>query len=526
MKHIFLYGPPAVGKSTLSRLLANKLNRPHYDLDEEIIKTTGLSIADIFNQQGEAAFRKIEHQRLATLLLDSVKSASVISLGGGALINPNTRALAEQNGQIVLLTASTESLIKRAQKNKNARPLLSENLTEKLIDLIKARTEHYQSFSLQIDTTAKSNTKVLKEVQRKLGIFRVSGMGSAYDVVIQNNSLINLGELIKERSLRGPIVLISDENVAPLYAQIVLDSLIKAGFTANLHSIPAGENHKNLATVASLWDFFLARGLERKSTVVALGGGVVSDLVGFAAATYLRGINWVCIPTTLLAMADAAIGGKTGFDLPQGKNLIGAFHPPTFILADPSTLNSLPTRELRAGLAEVIKSAVIADKDLFNLLQAEIEISSVEQFSTDFLKEIITRAAAVKINIIEQDPYEKSLRAALNFGHTLGHAIEVASGFSLLHGEAISIGMVLASEMAERLGVARPGFSHSLNELFIKFGLPTKIPPEIQPAEVIRLTGVDKKKSAGVIKFVLPVKVGLVKTGVDIPNWQSLIFGE
>ena len=210
----------------------------------------------------------------------------------------------------------------------------------------------------------------------------------------------------------------------------------------------------------------MAAGLDRKSTFLALGGGVVSDLTGFAAATFMRGCNWAVLPTTLLSMADASIGGKTGFDLPEGKNLAGAFYPPCFVLADPRVLSTLPQRELRGGLAEVLKHGVIADPTLFELCaQGEVAVMQA-------LPLVVKRAVSVKVNVIEQDPYEHSIRAALNFGHTVGHAVELASAYSLQHGEAVAIGMAVETRLAEKLGIAPQGLAEQISTVLRDLGCP------------------------------------------------------
>jgi 3-dehydroquinate synthetase len=240
---------------------------------------------------------------------------------------------------------------------------------------------------------------------------------------------------------------------------------------------------------------------------------VISDLTGFAASTFMRGINWVAVPTTLLAMVDASLGGKTGFDLPEGKNLIGSFYPPKLVLADPQALISLPETELVSGLAEVVKHGIIADPQLFDLCTRGLD------WIKGNLQEIVKRAMAVKIRVIEEDPYEKSSRAALNLGHTVGHAVELVSGFRLRHGEAISIGMVAEAKLAERLTVAGKGFSDAITKPLSGLGLPIHIPKELPREELIRVMRLDKKKSNGVIRFALPVEIGKVDL-VDVADLE------
>lgn len=255
-----------------------------------------------------------------------------------------------------------------------------------------------------------------------------------------------------------------------------------------------------MGTVSHLWASFLQIGVERGSTVVALGGGVVGDLTGFAAATFLRGVPWVNVPTSLLAMVDAGLGGKTGADLPQGKNLIGAFHAPRLVLVDPETLHTLPNDEMRNGMAEVIKHGVIGDPALF----AQARQGTLPD---------VASSMAVKVRLICQDPFERGPRAALNLGHTIGHAIEQASGFQLKHGEAVAIGMVAEARLSERLGLAAPGLAEEIAACLQAWSLPTEVPSDLPPEKWQKIIFFDKKKQGGVVHFTLPIRIGEVRTG-------------
>jgi 3-dehydroquinate synthase len=304
-------------------------------------------------------------------------------------------------------------------------------------------------------------------------------------------------------------MVVTDNNVAKFHAESVMASLRKAGFSPNLLVVPAGEAHKNLETVQTLWHGFLEHGLDRKSTLLALGGGVIGDMTGFAASTYMRGIDWVCLPTTLLSIVDASLGGKTGVDLPEGKNLIGSFYPPKLILADPQALKTLPEVEFISGLAEVVKHGVISDPQLFDLCARGLDCIK------DDLEQIVKRAMSVKIKIIEEDPFEKGFRAALNLGHTVGHAVELVSRFQLRHGEAVGIGMVAEAKLSERLSIAHKDLSDQISRVFTGLRLPTQIPEGLPREEIIRAMRVDKKKQAKAIRFALPIEIGRVEL-VDV----------
>jgi 3-dehydroquinate synthase len=380
-----------------------------------------------------------------------------------------------------------------------------------LRSLLREREAHYASFPLHVDANQELQ-QVLPQIEMLLGRHRLRAMGAPYDVLVREGGLGHVGEMLAARGCNGPVLLVSDEHVVPLYAEHVLASLKLAGYAVELTVIASGEEHKTVDTVMSLWRAALQAGLDRKSTFLSLGGGVVSDLTGFAAATFMRGCSWAALPTTLLSMADASIGGKTGFDLPEGKNLAGAFFPPRLVLADPQVLDTLPQRELRGGMAEVLKHGVIADPVLFNLC-AQGEAGLAEN-----LPEVVRRAVAVKVQVIEQDPYEHGIRAALNFGHTVGHAVELVSAYSLQHGEAVAIGMAAETKLAEKLGMAQAGLVQHITDALIGLGLPVDIPAGFNQQELVNAMRMDKKKAGGVVRFALPVKIGEVQPGVEVDD--------
>jgi len=335
-------------------------------------------------------------------------------------------------------------------------------------------------------------------------------MGKAYDVIVQPGGINTVGSTFRRVGLEGPVALISDENVAAIYGPSISERLAQSGYHIEMGKFPAGEEHKTVDTILSLWETFLKAGLERKSSVAALGGGVVGDLTGFAAATYLRGVPWVAIPTSLLAMVDASIGGKTGADLPQGKNLVGAFHPPALVLVDPGVLASLPEPELRNGLAEVVKAALIDDPYLFLMCE-----TGWESLASRW-EEVIARAIAVKVKVVNADPFEKGQRSVLNLGHTFGHAIEWASGYRIRHGEAVAIGMVGAARLSVRLNLAQPELPQRIEQTLSKLGLPTRLPDKIRYMDVLENMKFDKKRSDGKTRFVLPEAIGKVQYGISV----------
>ena len=506
---IYIYGPPGVGKSTIGEILAGNLNIPFVDLDAEIEKQAGKSIPSIFAEDGEESFREQEERALK-----GVGETSVVALGGGALLRQPSRNHVRDE-QVICLGASTETLSARLQGDGDQRPLLQKGSLEKLLD---GRRAHYASFPLQIDTENRTPAETAAAIQQRLGRFWLRGMGSGYAARVQAGGLQALAELLPEHGCQPPYVIVADSNVTPLYGERLSKDL-----DAPLVTFAAGETHKTIQTMSQLWRDLLLAGMERGGTILALGGGITNDMAGFAAATFMRGCHWVSLPTSLLCMVDASLGGKTGVDLPEGKNLAGAFHPPKLVLADPETLHTLPEAEIRNGLAEVVKHGVIADVELFKSLTTKDTTPEWVQASTKDWTELVIRAMGVKIRVIETDPFEKGIRAALNFGHTIGHGIEHLSGYALKHGEAVGIGMVAETQLAERMGIAEAGLADEIADTLLTLGLPITIPAGISVPDLVAAMQHDKKKAKGVVKFALPVKIGEVKVGVVIEYLEKLL---
>jgi 3-dehydroquinate synthase len=353
---------------------------------------------------------------------------------------------------------------------------------------------------------------------------RVQLSANPYPVVIGAGSLGRLGEQIGDRGFREGtrVLVVTNPVVHEHYGATALESLRQAGFEASELVIEAGEDQKTPASVARIHDAAFEHRLERGSLIVALGGGVVGDMAGFAAATWLRGIAVVQVPTTLLAMVDAAIGGKTGVNHPGGKNLIGAFHQPRLVLIDPTTLSTLPERDFRAGMAEVIKYGVIGDAALFAELEAAGDISSMAAVGPALLQTLLERSAAAKARVVAADEREGGLRAILNYGHTLGHVVETLCGYGTwLHGEAVAIGMVAAGEiaLAKRLWSAEE--QRRQKALIAAAGLPQAW-PSLDPAAVLRCLQADKKVSQGRVRFVLPTRIGAVEIRDDVDSERIL----
>ena len=329
----------------------------------------------------------------------------------------------------------------------------------------------------------------------------------SYPIHIGAGNLPRVGEFLERAGLRGKVAVVTNPTVAPLYLETAANALKSAGFTVIPVIIPDGEEFKTVQSLQIIYDRLIAERLERKSCVLALGGGVVGDMAGFAAATYLRGVPYVQVPTTLLAQVDSSVGGKTGVNHADGKNLIGAFYQPQLVLIDVSMLRTLPRRELIAGLAEVIKYGIIEDAGLFALLERKIAI--LAQLDENLLIDTIATSCAIKARVVEADEREDDYRAVLNFGHTIGHALEAVTGYTqFLHGEAVGVGMAQAAALSARQGLCDAQSLQRIVRLIERAGLPSAIPANVSMTGLIQAMEVDKKAAAGKIKFVMCEGIG------------------
>ena len=466
--YLWLYGPPASGKTTLGRLLAARLGTTFLDLDEEIEKAAGRTIPAIFAEDGEPFFRDLESETLRKIAArrdSDTPCGAVVSLGGGTLLRPENRALCEGAGTVLCLDApSNEELARRIGAAPGSRPLG---------DKARERAPHYASFPNRVAAFLEAGPSLV-----------VAGRGLAAPI------------------LRGRAV-VADATVHSLWSE-------RLGIKPIL-AIPSGEEHKTPATVASIWHAFAERGLGRRDTAVALGGGVTGDLTGFAAATWMRGIDWINVPTTLLSMVDASTGGKTGCDLPEGKNLAGAFHFPKLVVLDTDFLETLPDDVLAAGRAEMIKHEVIGGRRAANGPAHRIPTAAE-----------IVENLEVKIRIVREDPLETlGKRILLNCGHTVGHAVEKASGYRIPHGAAVAIGCMEEARIAVRRGLAPAGWPDELAACFAAAGLPTEIPPDIPRESLPPLMAGDKKREGGSVVFALPCGWGDARgVKIDLRNGE------
>jgi 3-dehydroquinate synthase len=340
----------------------------------------------------------------------------------------------------------------------------------------------------------------------------------SYEIVIAPGGLGKLGENMSGLKLGKKVLVVSNPTIFKHFGEKAIASLQEAGFEVASCTLPIGERYKTLNSVQKIYDSALENRLERSSTMVALGGGVIGDMTGFAAATWLRGIHFVQVPTTLLAMVDAAIGGKTGVNHPHGKNLIGAFHQPRLVAIDPEVLKTLPMREFRAGMAEVIKYGVIWDAQLFAQMEESKRLDQLRYLKPDLVNSILTRSCQAKADVVSKDEKENGLRAILNYGHTIGHAVESLTGYRVVnHGEAVAIGMVAAGQIAVELGMWQKADAERQDALIQKVGLPTQLPEGLDIDEIVAALQTDKKVQDGKVRFVLPTEIGVVTVTEQVP---------
>ena len=554
---ITLVGFSYTGKTTFGHNIAKHLGWKFVDIDQEIEGGAGKSIQEMFSEQnGESRFRILEKQTLQDVY--EVEQI-VVATGGGAILDPENRETMAMHGAVICLESSTATIVQRLKNAPNdpsqpIRPLLAHPDPHKRIDELKgARQKLYSIADWTVHTDNLDPDEILEAIlygaqiasrRIKIGTLLEQNRGpqmiqkprnqhiaytvatdtATYPIYVGPNLLSSLGSNMRSQGITGQKAsLVLDAALAPLYETQTRDSLISAGYETDVFHLASGEESKNLTSVKAIYDWMVDRRVERTDPVIALGGGVVGDTAGYAAATYLRGVPLIQVPTSTLAMADASIGGKTAVDHTKGKNLIGAFYQPSLVLADISTLQTLSSRALREGFAEVIKTALILDADLFEFI--ENNTSALLNLEEAPLIHVFSRCASLKGWIVSQDEKENGLRAILNYGHTIGHALETITNYtSILHGEAVSIGMSVAGELSRRHDLLNSTDLDRQNKLLEDFNLPTKLPDFDMNAMLEAMT-LDKKSRGGSVRWVLLEHIGKAVTdqSVDLEEVQQAI---
>jgi shikimate kinase/3-dehydroquinate synthase len=544
--NLVITGFSGTGKSLVAKEVARKLNWDFLDTDDDIVKQTGKPIAEIFRQDGEGKFRELEREAIRKACQ---RRQTVVAIGGGAIVDPQNYKLLAKTGLIVCLEAKPETIYERLFREAvnspetEVRPLLAvDNPLERIRQLKASRQPYYAKVDWTIHTDGLSISEVAEEVIRASRLLRryaprndsdkdiacvVETETQSYPIFVGYGLLNKLGEKMKQAALSGTATIINDENVFSLYGSKVEGVLKDAGFAVNSFVLPPGEETKSIDYTVKIYDFLVKHRAERDDIIIALGGGMVGDLAGFVAATFLRGMFWVQLPTSLVAMVDASIGGKVGVNHPEGKNLIGAFYQPNLVLADPQTLTTLPQRELTSGWAEVIKHGLILDKEFFEFL--ETNVNKLKELEPELLTQAIARSAAIKAQVVSQDEKEREgKRTILNCGHTIAHGLEAATQYKrFLHGEAVAIGMMGASKLSQRLGLLPSDAVERQQSLLQKFGLPTSLRAKrsnfkLSLAGITKAMELDKKVRGKSIRWVLLQDIGKAVIRNDVPQRDML----
>jgi 3-dehydroquinate synthase len=544
--NLIITGFSGTGKSLVAMEVARRLNWDFLDTDDEIVRQTGKPIAEIFCQDGEDKFRELERE---TIRKACQRRQTVIAIGGGAIVDPQNYELLAKTGLIACLEAKPETIYERlfheavCSPETEVRPLLAtDNPWERIRQLKASRQPYYAKADWTIHTDGLSISEVAGEVIRASRLLRrhaprndsdkdiayvVETATQSYPVFVGYGLLDKLGEKMKQAALSGIATIISDENVFSLYGSKVEGVLKGAGFAVNSFVVPPGEETKNMDYAIKIYDFLVEHRAERDDIIIALGGGMVGDLAGFVAATFLRGMFWVQVPTSLVAMVDASIGGKVGVNHPEGKNLIGAFYQPNLVLADCQILTTLPQRELTSGWAEVIKHGMILDEKFVQFLEGNV--NGLTKLEPELLTRAIARSAAIKAQVVSQDEKEREgERTILNYGHTIAHGLEAATQYKrLLHGEAVAIGMVGAAKLSQRLGLLPSAAVERQQVLLQKFGLPTSLLAKrsnikLSIAGITKAMELDKKVRGKAIHWVLLQDIGKTMIHSDVPQEDVL----
>ncbi|KPK01353.1 MAG: hypothetical protein AMK71_05910 [Nitrospira bacterium SG8_35_4] len=503
------------GKTSVGKELSKALGYEFIDTDLLVEEREGMPISLIFKKKGEDYFRSLEQKTVEEV---SKMEKAVIATGGGVIKNSTNVKNLGMRGVLIWLRADPEIILKRVLLEGGKRPLLDvEEPLREIKKLLAGRMDLYQQADASVDTNYITPREAAYEIMERLGLdsrqVTVDLKDRSYDINIGSGILQNLGLRTKEFR-PSKVALISNEKVFSIYGERILKSFREYHMDPEVILIPDGEEYKDFLWTYYMYGELLKAGFDRSSLLVALGGGVIGDITGFVASTYMRGIRFVQVPTTLLSQVDSSVGGKTGVNHPLGKNMIGTFSQPSLVFIDIDTLRTLPEREFYSGMAEIIKYGVISDGGLFDTLYADRKDILAHG---DSLVKIVKRSCEIKADVVSKDEREAGLRAILNYGHTIGHAIETVTGYKkYLHGEAVSIGMVAAAEIAVRMGIMKRQEAVRIKELVEIYNLPGTVADDLNPDHLLSAMAIDKKAKSGRLTFVLPESIGTVRIERDV----------
>ena len=533
---IILIGFSGTGKSIVARGVAVSLGWEAVDTDDEVVRLAGKSIPQIFSQDGEPHFRKLEREALTEACQ---RSRVVIATGGGAILDPNNRVLMRRSGVVICLEANPGTIYQRLPKEDESptavRPLLAmADPMERIVELKQSRQAYYAMADWTVQTDHLTLPEVCQEVIRGRHYWLRSHQGSdgpgydedhvcdvvtatqSYPVFVGWGLLRSLGERMKKAGIGGNAYVVADASVFSLYGEAAMTSLREAGFGVQSFAVPPGEMSKTLDTVSHIYDWLVDCRAERGDMVVALGGGMITDMAGFVAATYLRGLSLVEVPTSLIGMTDASVGGKTAVNHPKAKNLMGSFFQPRLVLADVQALTTLPDRELTSGWAEVIKHGLVLDGELNAFLEKNAK--GLVKLDPETTTEAVRRSVAIKARIVSEDEREQGRRILLNYGHTIGHGLEAATDYGeFLHGEAVSVGMAGAAMISHELGLLSAEVVKQHRVILRMFGLPVSC-SDVKVKDVLRAMEMDKKVRGKAVRWVLLEGIGRPVIRQDVPR--------
>jgi len=514
MRNVVLIGFMGVGKTSVGQELSRRLGWPFYDTDELIQRRTGRTIPELFELHGEATFRAVEREVVAEV---SRICPAVIACGGGVALDPVNVAELRRRGRIVLLEATLLEILDRVGDG-GSRPLLQGDPARRASHLLAQRSPRYRAVAdLVVDTTGRAIPEVAQQIlERLMELERrtvwVELPAHRYPVHVGEGILPSVAQEVLRTGVRR-VALLTHPHLLELYGERLCMALRAWGIEPHPITVLPGERSKTLTAARKVYEAMAAFRLDRTSGVLTLGGGVVGDLGGFVAGTYMRGVPLFQLPTTLLAQVDASVGGKAALNV-VARNLVGVFWQPQAVVADVGTLRTLASRQFRAGLAEAIKHAAIADAPLFVWL--ETHLPKVVRRRPEALIELVARNVAIKAGFVAADDRETSgVREALNFGHTVAHALEAATNYRVPHGDAVAIGMVAEAQVAVRLGLLPQEEAHRLRALLASAGLPVQA-PDIPATELVGRMVLDKKARSGRLRFSLIDRIGNCRTGVEV----------
>jgi shikimate kinase / 3-dehydroquinate synthase len=520
---LFLVGPPGIGKSVVGTELARMLGASFIDTDDEIERAARKPCTRVIIEDGMERFRELEAGVLARLR--PTPAWEVVATGGGTAIRDSNRQRMRSLGLIVGLRGSVATVARGLERTMEKREhLRREGISPRAHAerVLRERRTVYTDVDVGFDVDGAAPDEVARAVAGWIVAGRglrvdvrtshpIASRGGTYPVLIRTGLLAHVGRHLADLGWGGRVAVVGDRTAATRYLDPVVASLRAAGLDPAVIRVPEGERAKTRSAIDRLWRDLATARIGRDGGIVAVGGGATGDLAGFAAATYLRGIALAHVPTTLLAMVDSSIGGKTGIDLPEGKNLVGAFHPPAAVFSDPSALATLPRRQISSGLAEIVKTAFLTDRASVDQMERSISRALARDLGPATL--LIALSAEVKAAVVSADERESGLRELLNFGHTFGHAYEAASGYRATHGEAVAVGMVFATALAEDLGLAPRALRATLEDVLARADLPTRARiPRDAWTYLVR----DKKARAGQVRWILPRRVGRFSEVTDV----------